>query len=315
MTDIATVRRQSTRTVRCTLNDTLVTTLSLTSRRSVLCSFVATVLAVGCSDVAERSDVTEPASRKPLVVTTGFAVCEVAEMLSGPDVEVRLVATNAADGETSQPSSADITLMQEADLVLLTGCGWEPWTSVVSLPQSRVIDVSSGLSEHLIFLDEAVTHRHGPDGEVESGRVAWGAWLSPRLLNLQSDSVASALRRVGLAVDEDAHRQLQEKLALMHGELQKIGDEVPKGFPVKLTEPGFRYLFAELRNCRLVTESSDDTLVVVSNESRRHNLKHDGQVCVLDRCLREQPESDLLERLRDNIAQLQNAIRGAVARD
>ena len=76
-----------------------------------------------------------------------------------------------ADPETWQPGIAELSALQEADLILLNGAGHYGWTERVSLPRSRTVDTSRAFADALIAV-EGVTHSHGDEGEHSHGAIA-----------------------------------------------------------------------------------------------------------------------------------------------
>ncbi|MFM7039168.1 MAG: metal ABC transporter substrate-binding protein [Planctomycetaceae bacterium] len=92
-----------------------------------------------------------------------------------------------------RPRSQFVRAMQQASLVVMNGASWEPWTSRVSLPNSRLVVTTRGFPEQLISVPDAVTHQHGPQGRHSHPGVIPSTWLSPTLLDAQIDALQSAL--------------------------------------------------------------------------------------------------------------------------
>lgn len=94
-----------------------------------------------------------------------------------------------------RPRSQFVRAMQQASLVVMNGASWEPWTSRVSLPNSRLVVTTRGFPEQLITVPDAVTHQHGPQGRHSHPGVIPSTWLSPTLLEAQADALQNALEQ------------------------------------------------------------------------------------------------------------------------
>ena len=93
-----------------------------------------------------------------------------------------------------RPGISDIAAIQSADLIALNGAGFAEWTTKASLPRSRLIDTSAGLSDAYIAT-ETVTHSHGAGGEHSHTGTATYTWLDFDQAAAQAAALASAMTR------------------------------------------------------------------------------------------------------------------------
>jgi zinc transport system substrate-binding protein len=110
-----------------------------------------------------------------------------------------------------------VLLMQQSDLIVLNGAGYEPWLDRISLPRSKVLDTSSQLADQTIFTD-SVTHQHGPEGDHSHAASAFTWWLDPLLALEQARAIESALI-MQLPTDKAA---IQQRYASLAEDIQKL---------------------------------------------------------------------------------------------
>jgi zinc/manganese transport system substrate-binding protein len=119
---------------------------------------------------------------KPRVVAS-FAVlhCFVANV-AGQIAVVDSLVTGAVSPHDYQFSPQDMGKLQDADLLVILGLGLEPWSARVRRNGGpRIVEVTAGLKEHLIY-GKAHDHRdrHGDDRH-EPSTPNPHVWLDPRL--------------------------------------------------------------------------------------------------------------------------------------
>ena len=157
---------------------------------------VLLLLIAGCAGGTEEST-PAPEARGPagVVEVTHYPMEYIVSRIGGSRVEVRFRAREATDPAYWRPTTEDVVAMQEADLIVVNGAGYEPWLVDVSLPVSRLVDTTAPWSDRLIALEETVTHSHGPEGDHEHGGTAFTTWLDLSLLARQTETVAEAMKR------------------------------------------------------------------------------------------------------------------------
>jgi zinc transport system substrate-binding protein len=115
--------------------------------------------------------------------------------LGGSRVEVRFRGRDAGDPAYWRPDTDDIVAMQDSDLIVVNGAGYEPWLVDVSLPVSRLVDTTAPWADRLVDLEETVTHSHGPEGDHDHGGTAFTTWLDLSLFARQVETTAEAMKR------------------------------------------------------------------------------------------------------------------------
>lgn len=129
------------------------------------------------------------------IFTVNAPLAHIAETLGGDEVQVIYLVPNGIDPAFWKPSSEDILLAQEAELILLNGAGYAKWVDTAVLPRSGLIDSSADFSDRLIAESaDALVHQHGPKGEHSAeSEFAFTTWFDPDLALKQLNTVAEAL--------------------------------------------------------------------------------------------------------------------------
>ncbi len=157
---------------------------------------------------------------------------------------VRFRAAGAPDPAYWRPAAEEVVAMQEADLIVVNGAGYERWLEDVSLPTSRLVDTTAGSRHRLIALDAALTHSHGTEGDHEHAGTAFTTWLDPTLLIEQARAAAAALER---RWPEHA-ATFGQGLAALEADLEALDAELAAATagaaeqPVVFSHPVYQYL-------------------------------------------------------------------------
>ena len=161
-------------------------------------------------------------------------------MLAGNSFEVRFVCGGHSTPRAWKPTTSDISMLQQADLVILNGAGYESWVPLVSLPRSRTVDLSAVCTADLLSADSVVTHQHGPAGARSDSALVPCTWLRPVILRQQL-------------------REIQQRLTALRPQL---ADTIASRADAVATE------IAELdRQVQLLRRSPDQQLSVLADSS------------------------------------------------
>ncbi len=154
----------------------------------------ACLLICGCGEVQDRSTADESvdvtAEKKPAVVVTSQPLFEIATLLAGGLIDVQKITPDNLASRVWKPNKEDVKRLQQANLILISGAGYEPWKDRVSLPGSRLKDTAVGYYSQFIRIPDAITHQHGPEGQHAHPGTVWATWLDPELAESQSMRVA-----------------------------------------------------------------------------------------------------------------------------
>jgi len=218
-----------------------------TINASVLAAVLLSVAACGPGEAPEDTGGTAPVASRTAtgsIEVTHYPLAYVAERLVGPLVEVRFRAAEAADPAYWRPTAEEVVDMQEADLIVVNGAGYESWLKDVSLPTSRLLDSTAAVRDRLIDISSNTTHSHGLEGEHEHTGSAFTTWLDPTLLIEQARALSQGLERRW----PDQTALFAERLAALVTDLETLDAELRAAtanaadHPVIFSHPVYQYL-------------------------------------------------------------------------
>lgn len=200
---------------------------------------------VACGDdPAPASKVSSEVSQsKPVLIATNYPLHYFATEIAGNSAEI-VLPEMAGDPADWKPDSAAISQIQDANLILLNGAGYESWLSWVTVPGTRLVDTSKGISERLIPLTEETVHQHGPGGEHSHSGHAFTVWLDPTLAIEQATAIEKA---ISAQVPENTAEH-QANLRALVARLEQLDQDLAAAFdsagevPLLFSHPVYQYL-------------------------------------------------------------------------
>jgi zinc transport system substrate-binding protein len=214
----------------------------------------ACLLISGCGDVKDSSSTdrssNSTADKKPVVVVTSQPLFEVADLLAGKHIEVHKITPDHIASRNWKPQKDDVKRLQNADLILISGAGYEPWKDRVSLPGTRLKDTAVGYYSRFIRIPDAITHQHGPEGQHAHPGTVWATWLDPELAESQSTKVADLFVELQPTASQEITAALS-KIKTQLANTQALAAEISaKTSAQKITivgdSPHYHYLTSKL---------------------------------------------------------------------
>jgi len=211
------------------------------------------LLLLGCdrggSDAKATNDL--PTRDEPLVFAVNFPLASFAEVIGGDDLEVTTPPVDGAPINGFSPSPEEIIRIQDADLILLNGADFSPWTQQASLPASKTVVTARSFRSRWIESthshDHDHDHQHGPDGDGVHHHAHWAShtWLDPVNAYEQAAVIGD---RIGILLSdrsEEIERRRADLLKKLDG-LIAIGKRIATLDPPTIiaSEPEYQYLAA-----------------------------------------------------------------------
>lgn len=134
-----------------------------------------------------------PAPEGKLVVhAVNYPLYYFTSRIAGDLIDLKYPVSTDGDPAFWEPSDADISALQSADLIIMNGASYSKWAEHVSLPTNTRIDTSKAFKSSYIAT-EGVIHTHG-DGEAHShGGIAFTTWLNMEFAQKQAEAIRDAL--------------------------------------------------------------------------------------------------------------------------
>ncbi|WP_170422304.1 metal ABC transporter substrate-binding protein [Ruegeria arenilitoris] len=183
------------------------------------------------------------AQDRPKVVTVNYPLQYFTERLVGDAADVVFPVPTDVDPSFWRPSISDISDVQSADLILLSGAEFATWIDRVSLPRSRVFNSSAAIKDQFI-ITESITHSHGDGGEHSHEGLASYLWLDPVLATAQAEAIAAAIATRDIAPVgevEDRLEQLRTDIAALDQTAADVFADL-EAVPMIATHPRYQYL-------------------------------------------------------------------------
>jgi len=190
----------------------------------------ASLALVGCgwlgsrtSDTGRRQDRT-----RPQLVVLSEAHRFMATRIGGDSVTVDLQVVEAEGSPQKPPARESILAMHNADRILVNGNGQEPWLEKVSLPEGKLVELSSGEWNEVASAPRGMGHRHGPGGAMHRHGLVTRPWLDLKVATHQVQTLREALSALS-PEDEPLFRKraavLNHELALLDHQFQVTVDQ------------------------------------------------------------------------------------------
>ena len=295
--------------------------------------FGAAALVIACAG-PEPGEVTGDASpsssdAKLLVYTVNYPLQYFAERIGGELVRVEFPATADGDPAFWSPDAAAVAAYQKADVILLNGAGYAKWTDRVTLPPAALVNTSESFESEYIYIQNAVTHSHGPEGEHSHGEAAFTTWLDPKLAVRQADAIRGAFtsaRPGDEASFQEGFDSLEHDLLELDASLQEIFARNEQ--PLLASHPVYQYLARryalDLHSVHFEPDELPDEKTwqgleaILAEHSAQHMLWEDEpleemrkrlqelgvDIVVYDPCGNRPEAGDFLEVMRGNVTRI-----------
>jgi zinc transport system substrate-binding protein len=210
--------------------------------KNLLIIAFATLL-VACTEKEPADQASAAAEGKPVIVTSNYPLYFFTTEIAGDMIEVHFPSIEG-DPAMWVPGDDDMRSLQDADLLILNGAGYESWLDFTTLPAGQILDTTAQIQSMLLPIENTTVHQHGPQGKHSHVGTAFTTWLDPRLAIEQARAIMQGLTQLrpdlaeSFAVNFD---KLDERLKQLDQSLvrgfSELGDQ-----PVIFSHPVYQYL-------------------------------------------------------------------------
>jgi zinc transport system substrate-binding protein len=165
------------------------------------------------------------------------------ERIAGKNARVEFPVPAGVDPAYWTPGADVIETYQKADLMLLNGASYAKWISKVSLPKSKLVNTSRIFQDQYIKIKNAVTHKHGPQGDHEHSDIAFTTWLNPKLAIKQAQAIKEALIKLlpdKKEIFRENYKALEQDLLAIDQSIKQIV-ALNKTLPLIVSHPVYDY--------------------------------------------------------------------------
>lgn len=193
-----------------------------------LLGVLAMALLVACS--SENGGANEPSPSgedmgesegRPIVYSSFFPIYDLTSKIGGQMIDSRQLIPDGVAAHDYDPSSQDMVMLEEADMLVINGANMEGWADslVASLSNDIYLcDSSEGIS---LIEGHSHDHDHGHEEDDHDHSLDPHTWTSPRNAMTQAQNIKDALAEI----DPENEAYYQDNLDLVLEELSKLDEE------------------------------------------------------------------------------------------
>jgi zinc transport system substrate-binding protein len=209
----------------------------------IIILIVTAILLVACTDNEPAGIDSTSSQGKPVVMTSNYPLNFFTHEIAGENIEVSF-PTIEGDPAMWAPSGEDASKLQNADLLILNGAGYETWLAFTTLPDGLILDTTANMQDMLLPIENETVHQHGPAGKHSHQGTAFTTWLDPQLAIEQARAIMQGLSRLAPEQSELFNLNFeilkQRLLQLDQSLAQAFADLGPQ--PVIFSHPVYQYL-------------------------------------------------------------------------
>ncbi|MFV9511580.1 metal ABC transporter substrate-binding protein [Tepidibacillus sp. LV47] len=239
------------------------------------------IVSAGCgvySDSQKQKNV-----NKVQVFTSFYVLADFAKKIGGDYVEVTNMIPPGTEPHDFEPTPKQIAKLQEADLFVYNGTGFDEWVKKVienNNGKMEVVNTTEGIS--LLTLNEEESHNH-TEGDFHKGGIDPHVWLNPMNAMIQAEKIKDGLIKVDPS-HQEVYTKNYEKLKQSFIELdQTYQNELKKAKTreIFVSHAAFGYL-ADRYQLKQVAiagltpsdEPSPKELAEIVNEAKKMKIKY-----------------------------------------
>ena len=210
--------------------------------RNILIFAIAALL-IACTEKQPTGHDQTGIRSKPMVVTSNYPLYFFSSEIAGDIVDVRFPSIEG-DPAMWVPTGDEAAMLQDADLLILNGAGYESWLEFTTLPGENMVDTTANVQSMLLPIENTTVHQHGPQGKHSHQGTAFTTWLDPQLAIEQSRAILQAVTQLKPAQAElfkTNYDQLEKRLNLLDQSLTQAFTELGAQ-PIVFSHPVYQYL-------------------------------------------------------------------------
>ena len=166
----------------------------IASRLVVGCAVAMFALLLGCTGEGNGDgDSVDGKSEGNFVYATNEPARYMTAKLLGDTTKIKTPDFGKQSPADWIPADDEVRSIQSAKLIIDSGVKASPWMIKVTLPESKIVDLTGPVFDDLITVEDLTVHKHGPEGEHSHGGVVSQVWFDPSLLSKQAVKLAERL--------------------------------------------------------------------------------------------------------------------------
>ena len=205
--------------------------------------FVTLVLLTACTEKQPDGVDLNAVQGRPVVIASNYPLYFFTKEIAGDVIDVRFPEIEG-DPAMWAPVGQESADLQNADLLILNGAGYESWLAFTTLPAGHLLDTTANVQAMLLPIENETVHQHGPAGKHSHQGTAFTTWLDPQLAIKQARSILQGLSQLkpeqsGLFNSnfEELKMELEQLDQSLTQAFTRLGDQA-----VVFSHPVYQYL-------------------------------------------------------------------------
>ena len=147
--------------------------------------FVALVLLTACTEKQPDGVDLNAVQGRPVVIASNYPLYFFTKEIADDVIDVRFPEIEG-DPAMWAPGGQESADLQNAELLILNGAGYESWLAFTTLPAGHLLDTTANVQAMLLPIENETVHQHGPAGKHSHQGTAFTTWLDPQLATEQA---------------------------------------------------------------------------------------------------------------------------------
>jgi zinc transport system substrate-binding protein len=157
--------------------------------------FVTLVLLTACTEKQPDGVDSNAVQGRSVVIASNYPLYFFTKEIAGDVIDVRFPEIEG-DPAMWAPGGQESADLQNAELLILNGAGYESWLAFTTLPAGHLLDTTENVQTMLLPIENETVHQHGPAGKHSHEGTAFTTWLDPQLAIEQARSLLEGLSQL-----------------------------------------------------------------------------------------------------------------------
>ena len=205
--------------------------------------FVTLAMLIACTEKQPDGFDSNETKGKPIAIASNYPLFFFTQKIAGDVLDVRFPEIQG-DPAMWAPGGQESADLQNADLLILNGAGYESWLAFTTLPGGHLLDTTLSVQAELLPIENETVHQHGPAGKHSHQGTAFTTWLDPQLSIEQARSILQGLSQL----EPEQAGLFNSNFEELKLELDQLDQSLAQAFtrlgdrPVIFSHPVYQYL-------------------------------------------------------------------------
>lgn len=207
---------------------------------------LSTIALVACGNGSTNPKNVDNGNEKIAIYTTIFPLYDFASKIAGDLAVVENIVPPGVEPHDFEPSVKDMMMLNEADLLLYNGAGFEGWVekAIAAMNNDQLTIVEASKHVKLLQMEEESSHEGEHEHDHYHGDWDPHTWLDPNQAKIQAETIKNALVEIDPKhqdVYSNNYQSLVQQFDELDRSLKDLSEHVQKR-EVVVSHASFGYL-------------------------------------------------------------------------